>query len=52
MKKVFLIMRKVLDDVCFLAGVGRVSWGAWQAWPPAGLMAAGPGLLAFALLIA
>jgi len=52
MKKVVTFLRRILDDACFLIGAGLVSWGAWEIYPPAGLIAAGGGLIAFALLIA
>lgn len=52
MKNIIIFLRRILDDACFLIGVGLMSWGAWEIYPPAGLIAAGAGLVAFALLIA
>ena len=51
MKKIIRFLRGILNDLCFLGGCALVSWGGWEIYPPAGLMAAGAGLIAFALLI-
>ena len=51
MKKVIKFLRGVLNDLCFLGGGALVSWGAWEIYRPAGIIAAGAVLVAFALLI-
>ena len=51
MKKIFKFLRGVLNDLCFLGGGALVSWGAWVIYRPAGIIAAGAVLVAFALLI-
>ena len=51
MKKIFKFLRGVLNDLCFLGGGALVSWGAWEIYRPAGIIAAGAVLVAFALLI-
>ena len=51
MKKIIKFLRCVLNDLCFLGGGALVSWGAWEIYRPAGIIAAGAALVAFALLI-
>ena len=51
MKKIIKFLRGVLNDLCFLGGSALVSWGAWEIYRPAGIIAAGAAMVAFALLI-
>ena len=51
MKNVLRFLRGILNDLCFLGGGALVATGAWEIYRPAGFIAAGAVLVAFALLI-
>lgn len=45
-------MKKILPDVLLIIGAAGVSYGAWQAWSPAGYVVAGVLLIAAGLKLA
>jgi len=44
-------MRKLIADVFVIGGIALCAAGAWLAWPPLGLAAAGVGLVVFGVFV-
>jgi hypothetical protein len=43
-------MRAIAPDLLGLIGLALLAYGAWRAWPPAGFMVGGLGLIVLALV--